>query len=106
MVRIYLTEKKAHVDRLVEHLHDIEKLDGLTVFRAVAGFGSSGRVHSSSLIDLARDLPLVVEFFASPERAQTIIDEIRTWLPPCRIVSWTVREDVTPEDAAQPPRDF
>ncbi|RLA31069.1 MAG: DUF190 domain-containing protein, partial [Gammaproteobacteria bacterium] len=47
VARVYLTERKAHLDRLVEHLRVEEKVRGLTVFRAVAGFGPSGHVHSS-----------------------------------------------------------
>lgn len=88
VVRIYLTEHEAHLDRLLEHLRVEERVRGVTVFRAVAGFGPSGHVHSAHLVDLAADLPLVVEFFDTPERAAAIVAQLRGWLPPAPIVSW------------------
>lgn len=101
MVRIYLTERRAHLERLVRHLHDVERVGGLTVFRAVAGFGQSGHVHSAELIDTATNLPLVVEFFDEPERARAVIEQLRGWLPPSHIVSW----DATQEQDHPPRKD-
>ncbi|MDX1593641.1 MAG: DUF190 domain-containing protein [Gammaproteobacteria bacterium] len=88
VARLYLTERKAHLDRLVEHLRSEEQVRGLTVFRAIAGFGPSGHVHSAHLIDLAADLPLVVEFFDEPERVAAILAQLRGWLPPGPVVTW------------------
>ena len=68
MVRIYLTEGQHQLDPLLAKLHDEEKVRGVTVFRGISGFGKSGRMHSSSLLDLSMDLPLVVEFFDEPKR--------------------------------------
>jgi len=98
VARVYLTERKAHLDRLVEHLRVEEKVHGLTVFRAVAGFGPSGHVHSSHLVDLAADLPLVVEFFDTPERVATILAQLRTWLPPGPIISWPAQLDLPSQE--------
>jgi len=94
VARVYLTERKAHLDQLVEHLRVEEKVHGLTAFRAVAGFGPSGHVHSAHLIDLVADLPLVVEFFDTPERAKAIIAQLRTWLPPGPIITWPAELDL------------
>jgi hypothetical protein len=103
VARVYLTERKAHLDRLVEHLRVQEKVHGLTVFRAVAGFGPSGHVHSAHLIDLTADLPLVVEFFDTPERMTAILAQLRSWLPPGPIVSWRAELDLpTPEQDPTP----
>jgi hypothetical protein len=103
VARVYLTERKAHLDRLVEHLRVQEKVHGLTVFRAVAGFGPSGHVHSAHLIDLAADLPLVVEFFDTPERMTAILAQLRGWLPPGPIISWRAELDLpTPEQDPTP----
>jgi PII-like signaling protein len=104
VARIYLTEREAHLDRLVEHLRLEEKVTGLTVFRAVAGFGPSGHVHSAHLVDLAADLPLVVEFFDTPERIEAILAQLRTWLPPGPIVTWPARLD-QPVKSEDPDRD-
>ncbi len=52
VVRIYLTEGEQLLKKLLAHLHDEEKVRGVTVFRGVSGFGRSGKVHSSSLLAL------------------------------------------------------
>ena len=44
-------------------LHDQQRVQGVVVFRGIAGFGDSGEVHASDLLRLNVDLPLVVEFF-------------------------------------------
>ncbi len=98
VARVYLTERKAHLDRLVEHLRVHEKVPGLTAFRAVAGFGPSGHVHSSHLIDLTADLPLVVEFFDTPERVEAIVAQLRTWLPPGPIITWPAELDLPSQE--------
>lgn len=88
IVRIYLTEDKARVRDIIELLHDREQVSGVTVFRGISGFGKSGVVHSSSLLDLSLNLPLVVEFFDKPDKVQQIIDDLGTIIEPGHIVSW------------------
>jgi PII-like signaling protein len=88
MVRIYLTEEKAHLGKLMQHLHDEEKVQGVTVFRAISGFGKSGVVHSSSLLDMSLNLPIVVEFFDDSEKVMKILDHLDTFIEPGHIVSW------------------
>ncbi len=89
MVRIYLTEGDHLLKNLLKLLHDEEKVWGVTVFRGISGFGKKGEVHSSTLIDVSFDLPLVVEFFDAPERATKIIDDLSTEIDPSHIVSWS-----------------
>ena len=87
-VRIYLTEGEGRMERLLERLHNEEKVHGVTVFRGISGFGKSGKMHSSSLLDMSLDLPLVVEFFDVPEKVNTILEHIRSDVEPGHIVSW------------------
>jgi PII-like signaling protein len=68
VVRIYLTEGEKLMKTLLAKLHDEEKVRGVTVFRGISGFGRSGVVHSSTLLDLSLDLPVVIEFFDTPTR--------------------------------------
>ena len=76
-VRIYLTEGEGRMESLLKRLHDEEKVQGVTVFRGISGFGSSGRLHSSSLLDMSLDLPLVIEFFDVPEKVGQILEHLR-----------------------------
>lgn len=91
MVRIYLTEASDLQKTLLAKLHDEEKVRGVTVFRGVSGFGRSGVVHSSSLLDLSLDLPLVIEFFDKPEKVKRILSHLRKLLPPGYVVSWNAQ---------------
>jgi len=91
MVRIYLHEARAHMEELLRYLHDESKVRGVTVFRGITGFGSSGEVHSSTLIDMSLDLPLVVEFFDTPERVEEIIGELNTKIKLRHVVYWPAK---------------
>ena len=90
MVRVYLTEAEAHFDSLLEHLNDEHKVRGVTVFRGIAGFGPSGEMHSSSLLDMSLDLPVVIEFFDEPARAAALIESLYPKVGTGHIVSWPV----------------
>jgi hypothetical protein len=87
-VRIYLTEGEGRMEGLLQRLHDQEKVQGVTVFRGISGFGKSGKLHSSSLLDMSLDLPLVVEFFDVPQKVDNILEHLRKDIEPGHIVSW------------------
>ena len=91
MVRVYLTEHEAHLKHLLTELNARHQVRGATVFRGVAGFGESGVIHSSSLLDLSLDLPMILEFFDLPERAQNAVDWLETQLGTDCIVCWNAR---------------
>ena len=82
IVRVYLHEAKAHMQELLAYLHDESKVQGVTVFRGITGFGSSGEMHSSSLIDMSLDLPIIIEFFDKTEKVEPIIEHLNTIIKP------------------------
>ena len=90
MVRIYLSEGEAQLTTLMKRLHDWEKLRGVTVFRGISGFGESGDIHTASLVDLSLDLPIVVEFFDTPEKIEAVVDHIGALIKPGHMVWWQV----------------
>ena len=89
VVRIFLNEGHAQLENLIKRLHDWERLKGVTVYRGIAGYGESGEVHTSKLIDLSLELPLVVEFFDEPEKIETIMEHLNTTIKPGHMLSWT-----------------
>jgi len=91
MVRVYLHEAKARMQELLEYLHEESKVQGVTVFRGITGFGSSGQYHAASLIDMSLDLPVVIEFFDEPQRVRAIIRHLNTIIKPGHIVYWTAK---------------
>jgi PII-like signaling protein len=89
MVRVYLTEGDHQLRKLLDFLYQEEHVRGVTAFRGIAGFGPSGKVHESSLLDISMDLPLVLEFFDLPVRAEKIMQDLNQWVGPGHMVSWT-----------------
>ena len=87
MVRVYLTEGHGYKE-LLRYLHDHSRVRGVTVFRGITGFGRSGTLHSSTLLDVSLDLPVVVEFFDTPERAAEVLRHLDTLVEPGHIVTW------------------
>jgi len=56
-------------------------LGGATVLRGPMGFGKTSRLHTSKILRLSYDLPLVIEIVDSEEKINTILpflDEVMT----------------------------
>jgi uncharacterized protein len=51
-------------------------LAGASVFRGLEGFGASSRIHTSRLLSLSEDLPLVIIIVDTAERTQDFLDEV------------------------------
>ena len=93
-VRVYLTEADKTLEPLVKRLHDQEKVRGVTIFRAVSGFGGSGIMHTASLVDLSLDLPVTVEFFDRPEKVAAILEHVSDLVDAGHIVRWQAEMNV------------
>jgi len=91
VVRIYLMEASGRVQPLLSQLHDHESVRGVTVFRGISGFGKSGVVHASSLLDMSLDLPVVVEFFDDSDKVEVILDHISSLVDPGHVVTWSAQ---------------
>jgi hypothetical protein len=89
MVRVYLTEKDHQLNKMLSCLQDELKVCGVTVLRGIAGFGASGKLHSSTLLDMSLDLPLVVEFFDTPEKVAVALEKIHDFVGPGHVISWS-----------------
>lgn len=77
MVRIFFGESdKWHHQSLetalLERLRR-EGFAGATVFRGVAGFGANSVIHTSRLLELSSDLPVVVEIVDSEEHLEKLL---------------------------------
>ena len=88
MVNIYITEGDKLLNAIMQYLHDGIKVKGVTVFRAISGFGKSGAMHSSDLLTMSLDLPLIVEFFDETEKTQKAIQHLQSLVGESHIVSW------------------
>ncbi len=85
MVRIFLGEDDRWQGQFL-HVALIERfrregIAGATVFRGISGYGARSVVHSTHLLRLSEDLPMVVEVVDTPEhieRMLPIIDSMVT----------------------------
>jgi CBS domain-containing protein len=84
-VRIYVNDgdkvgwKPAHM-AVLEFLRR-ENAQGATVLRGVEGFGATGQIHVSHLVDVAGDLPIVIEWIDSPETVERLIGRLKEMVP-------------------------
>ena len=94
MVRLYCTEGEGNLKKMLSRLHDDFNVRGATVFRGVAGFGASGELHSSSLLDISLDLPQIIEFFDEQDKVTEILAELASSFKPGHVVSWSAEANI------------
>lgn len=83
LLRLFIAESdtwhgKPLYQAIVERVRH-EGLAGATVLRGIEGFGADSRIHTSRILRLSEDLPIVVEIVDTPEqidRVVSILDEM------------------------------
>ncbi len=96
MVRIYLSEadhgkRRTLMQEILTLLQERHAVQGVTVFRGIAGFGASGEVRADDILRLNVDLPLVVEFFDEPKVVEAALGLLHGIVSGGHIVSWPAR---------------
>lgn len=89
-VRIYITELSHQLESIIDYLRRDAKVRGISVFRAISGFGESGE-HTASLLDLSLDLPLTIEFFDSKDKVEPAITYLNQTIKAKHIVFWDAK---------------
>ncbi|HTV28334.1 MAG TPA: DUF190 domain-containing protein [Xanthobacteraceae bacterium] len=93
LVRMYLSEadqgrRKNLMQEILKVLHDQHRVRGVTVFRGIAGFGDTGEFHAADVLRIMVDLPLVIEFYDTPEVVEAVLAVVGGMVPKGRIVCW------------------
>jgi PII-like signaling protein len=57
------------------------KIAGATVFKGVEGFGSSAHIHSSRILEITENLPMVIEVVDTPKQIQKALNAVEPMLP-------------------------
>ena len=82
LLRIFIGESDKHEGKpLYEWIVVKAKEQGLagaTVLRGLMGFGANSRIHTSKILRLSLDLPIVVEIVDTPEKINAFISCIET----------------------------
>ena len=108
IVRIYLREaehgkRKTLMQEVLTVLQEQQRVQGVVVFRGIAGLGADGAVHASDVLRLNVDLPLVIEFFDTPKVAQAALALLDGLVSPDHILSWRVVQHELSTAPLQPP---
>lgn len=88
LARIYLLEGDRRIEKALTILRDRQHIMGATVLRGIEGMGASREIHTSSLVDLSLELPLILEFYDEPDRVMQAIAALQVELHFEHIVSW------------------
>lgn len=77
LVRIYLGESDQYegrpvYERIVREAHALG-LSGATVLRGMMGYGAGSRIHTTKVLRLAEDLPVVVEVVDTEDNIQRLL---------------------------------
>ncbi len=77
LLRIFIGETDRHKGRLlyeqlVKKARELN-MAGATVFRGIMGFGANSRVHTSRMLRLSEDVPIVIEIVDNENRINAFL---------------------------------
>ena len=80
LARIYIGESDTYegrplYDAIVRHL-GVGGIRGVSVFKAIVGCGRSSRVHTTRILALSEDLPILLEVVDEESRLRPVLDEL------------------------------
>jgi PII-like signaling protein len=80
LARIYVGESDTYEGRplydvIVRHLCE-RGIRGASVFRGIEGFGRSSRVHTTRILALSEDLPILIEAVDEEARLRPVLAEL------------------------------
>jgi len=80
LLRIFIGEGNRHEGRpLYEWIVMQAKqmgLAGATVLRGIMGYGANSRIHTSKIMRLSEDLPIIIEIVDTPEKLSAFLSRI------------------------------
>jgi len=104
LMRVFIGESDKHQGKplyqaLVEMLRR-EKIAGATVLRGILGFGARSHLHTTHILRLSQDMPIVIEVVDSQENIDRIMPEVEEMmgdglltLEKVRVLKYEARQD-------------
>ncbi|HJY64900.1 MAG TPA: DUF190 domain-containing protein [Ignavibacteria bacterium] len=76
LLRIFVGESDKYAGKnlyqyLTEYLRK-NHYSGVTVLRGITGFGKASKIHTSDLLELSSDLPIVIEIVDTEEKIEAL----------------------------------
>lgn len=85
LLRVFIGESDKHEGKpLYKHIVEMLKKEGIagaTVLRGIYGFGKTSRIHTTSILRLSTDMPIIIEVTDTKENIERIkpkLDELIT----------------------------
>ncbi len=80
LARIYIGEADRHDGRplyqaIVTFLRE-RGIAGATVFRGIEGYGANARLHTTRILRLSEDLPILIEVVDQEDRLRAVLPEL------------------------------
>ncbi len=80
LLRIFIGETSKHgriplYEWIVQHART-KGMAGATVIRGIQGFGANSLIHTTKILRLSEDLPVIVEIIDTEEKIEAFIGEI------------------------------
>lgn len=76
LMRIFIGESDKYEGKnLYQYLAEFLRknhFSGITVLRGLAGFGKASKIHTSDLLELSSDLPIVIEIVDTEEKIEEL----------------------------------
>lgn len=80
LARIYIGESDTYEGRplydVIVRLLRERGIRGASVFRGIEGFGRSSRVHTTRILALSEDLPILIEAVDEEPRLRPVLEEL------------------------------
>jgi hypothetical protein len=80
LLRVFIGESdryqhKPLFEAIVQKVRELG-LGGATVLRGSEGFGANSVVHKAALLEMSKDLPIVIEIIDTEEKIQTLLPHL------------------------------
>lgn len=76
LLRIFIGESDKYEGKNLYHylVNYLRKnhYSGVTVLRGITGFGKASKIHSSDLLDLSSDLPIIIEIVDTEDKIEQL----------------------------------
>jgi PII-like signaling protein len=95
LLRLFIGESDEHAGRPLHEAIVLKAREmgiaGATVFRGAMGYGRSSRLHTTKILRLSEDLPVVIEIVDAPDRIDEFLAEAESMLGSCLVTLESVR---------------
>jgi len=107
LLRIFIGESDRHEglplhEAIVLKARELH-LGGATVLRGAMGFGKSSRIHTSKILRLSVDLPIIVEIVDSEEKINAFLPELEKMMTGGMVTLEKARVIYYGSGSSQPP---